>query len=317
MTQPVPMTMKSLVADYLDVRHAAGFALVHEESQLRAFALFADQRNHSGTITTDLALEWAQASRYGRQITAARRVEVLRPFMKHCVSLGRATGIVSRHACGPAHRRLAPHIYTGAEILDLLQAAACLCPKDGLRPVTYATLFGLLAATGMRLSEALQLERKDVDLDHCILTVRETKFRKSRLVPIHTTTATALRDCEAIRRYHGSTLGSAFFFVSEAGKRLASRTVEDTFDRLRKQLAWKARGGHPQPRLHDLRHTFICRAVLRGSQETTRVDSIVDAIATYVGHVKVSGTYWYLSATPELMAAASVRFECFAEGGAR
>ena len=113
MTQPVPMTMKSLVADYLDVRRAAGFALVHEESQLRAFALFADQRNHSGTITTELALEWAQASRYGRQITAARRVEVLRPFMKHCVSLGRATGIVSRHACGPAHRRLAPHIYTG------------------------------------------------------------------------------------------------------------------------------------------------------------------------------------------------------------
>lgn len=315
MTRSVP-TM-SLVEDYLAARRAAGFALLQEESQLRAFVRFTEQRNHLGPITADLALGWAQSSRHGRQITAARRVEVLRPFLKHCLALGHAAEVVPPRACGPPHRRLAPHIYAESEIRGLLQAASGLCPKGGLRPLTYFTLFGLLAASGMRLSEALWLEKEDVDLDHCLLTVRETKFRKSRLIPIHSTTAAVLGDYEAVRKRHVSTFGSPFFFVSAAGRRLANRTVEHTFYRLRAQLDWKARGGHARPRLHDLRHTFICRALLCGAPESTPVDSIVDAIATYVGHVKVSDTYWYLSATPELMSGAADRFAAFAEGGAR
>jgi len=315
MNSSVPIL--SLVEGYLTARRAAGFQLRQEESQLRAFVRFTEQRNHVGPITASMALGWAQSSRDGRQITAARRVEVLRPFLKYCLALGHATEVVPPRACGPPHRRLAPHIYTQSEIDDLLQAASSLSPKGGLRPITYLTLFGLLAASGMRLSEALWLEKEDVDLEHRLLTVRETKFRKSRLIPIHSTTAAALGDYATVRQRHVATFGSPSFFVSAAGRRLANRTVEHTFDSLRTQLNWEPRGGHPRPRLHDLRHTFVCRALLCSARDSTPVDSIVDVISTYVGHVKVSDTYWYLSATPELMSTAADRFAAFAEGGAR
>jgi integrase len=288
-----------------------------EEGQLRAFARFAEQRPNTRSIDTDLALAWAQSSRHGRQITAARRVEVLRPFLRYCVSIGQADEIPPLGICGPGHRRLAPHIYTDAEIQDLLNATANLLPLGGLRAITYYTLFGLLAVTGARLSEALGLQRDDVDMDRGILTVRQTKFRKPRLIPIHATTTGALRSYDATRRSLGAGLQCPFFIVSVKGGRLPTRTVENTFERLRDRLTWTARGGHPRPRLHDLRHSFVCRALLRNVLQSSVMDSVVDAIGTYVGHVKVSDTYWYLSATPEMMAAASDSFESFAEGGAR
>jgi integrase len=156
-----------------------------------------------------------------------------------------------------------------------------------------------------------------VNLDCRLLTVHETKFRKSRLIPVHETTAAALANYESVRQRHAPTLASPFFFPSASGKRLPNRTVEHNFDQLRTQLGWQARGGHRRPRLHDLRHTFICRALLCGVRESTLVDSLVDTISTYVGHAKVSDTYWYLSATPELMNAAADRFATFAEGGAK
>jgi integrase len=307
----------TLVEEYLAARRAAGFALLHEEGQLRAFARFTELSDNHVPITAELALSWARSSRHGRQITAARRVEVLRPFLKYCFALGHAVEVVAPGVCGPPHRRLSPHIYTEGEIGDLLNAASGLGPKGGLRPITYVTLFGLLAATGMRLSEALSLEKKDVNLNGRLLTLRETKFRKSRLIPIHETTAAALANYEGARRRDAPTLGSPFYFATASGNRLPSRTVEHNFDQLRTQLGWQARGGHDNPRLQDLRHTFICRALLYGVQDSKPVDSLVDTISTYVGHAKVSDTYWYLSATPELMNAAANRFAKFAEGDAR
>ena len=315
MTKPV--TVASLVESYLATRRSAGFDLRETGSQLHAFARFADQRRHSGPITTALALDWAQSTKHGRPITAARRVEVLRPFMKHCVALDCASEVLPPGVCGPAHRRLAPHIYTDSEIHNLLQAAMRLSPTGGLRPICYKTLFGLLAVTGMRVSEALGLEQADVNLDQRLLTIRKTKFRKSRVVPIHRTTASALHRYREVRQQRGVATGCTALFVSSIGKRLARRTVHGVFQRLRNELGWRARGGHPHPRLHDLRHTFICRALLRSQQDAVPADSIVDTIATYVGHAKVSDTYWYLSATPELLSAAAIRFTPLAEGGER
>ena len=195
----------------------------------------------------------------------------------------------------------------------MLVAAGELKP-DGLRPLTYVTLFGLLAATGMRLSEALRLERKDLNLDQPSLTVRETKFKKSRLVPIHVTTANALA---VYRNATAAVLrqpGVETFFITSEGRPMPKRTIHNTFDRLRRCLGWVARGGHAQPRIHDLRHTFICHALLRGQQDN-QLDHVADAISTYVGHAKVSDTYWYISATPELMSGASQRFSLFSAGG--
>jgi integrase len=167
----------------------------------------------------------------------------------------------------------------------------------------------------MRLSEALQLERSDVDLQRAILTVRKTKFRKSRMVPIHPSTTQALTMYQQATVISPRYPGVERLFLTPAGRSLPKRTVHNTFEKLRRSLGWIARGGHPHPRIHDLRHTFICRALLRG-QQNRQIDHVVDAISTYVGHAKVSDTYWYLSATPELMNIVSDRFACFAEGRA-
>jgi len=310
-------TMVSLVEDYLAVRRQLGFALEIAGEQLLAFARFADNAGHCGPVTFDLAVRWAQASPCPALLTSARRFEVLRPFLTYRSQFDARTVIVPRNFFGPPHRRLVPHIYTEQEIAALLQATDDLLPTDGLRPMTYRTLFGLLAVTGLRISEALHLQPQDVDLVHGILTVRRTKFRKSRLVPLHSTTVAALkRYVEAQRRQLGGQKADAFF-VSDRGKPLPKRTVHGTFESLRTRLRWIARGGHAAPRIHDLRHTFICRSLLDCYNRNQPPDHIIDTLSTYVGHAKTTDTYWYVSATPELMAVAAQRFACFVEGGGR
>jgi integrase len=177
----------------------------------------------------------------------------LRPFAKYCSQFDAGTEIVPRRFFGPAHRGLIPHIYHELEIEALLKATDNLLPVDGLRPLTYRTLFGLLAASGLRISEALHLKLQDLDLRHGILTVR-TKFRKSRLLPLHFTTVAALRRYAEARRHRFGRQGIESFLVSDRGTPLADRTVHCTFETLRRRLGWIARGGHAAPRIHDLRH---------------------------------------------------------------
>jgi integrase len=309
--------MVSLVEDYLATRRQMGFSLKIAGGQLLGFARFADKMGHHGPVTLDLAVKWVQSASLHTPLTWARRLEVLMPFLNYRLQFDASTAIVPRSYFGPAHRRLVPHIYREQEIVDLMQAADNLQPTDGLRPRTYRTLFGLLAATGLRISEALHLQAQDVDLVHGILTVRQTKFCKSRLVPIHFTTIAELkRYVEAKERQLGRQKDGAFF-ISDTGEALHDRTVHNTFEVLRTRLGWIARGGHASPRIHDIRHTFICRSLLECYRRNESPDHIMDAISTYVGHVKVSNTYWYLTATPELMTVAVQRFAQFIEGGAR
>ena len=307
-------TMVSLVEDYLQARRQMGFALAIAGQQLLAFARFADQTDHQGPVTLDLAIRWAQNAPGHKPLTAARRLEVLRPFAQYRLQFDAGAERLPSRLFGPAHHRLVPHIYTEAETASLLQAARELLPAGSLRPLTYATLFGLLASTGLRLSEALHLLLSDVELDRGLLTVRQTKFCKSRLVPLHATTMTALQEYREARLKRQSSFLNPIFFVSNGGQPLVSRTVQSTFEKLRRQLGWVARGDHPYPRLHDLRHTFLCHGLLRSYQQEQRIDNVMGALSTYVGHAKVSDTYWYLPAIPELMAVAAQRFAEFAEG---
>jgi integrase len=309
--------MVSLVEDYLAVRRQMGFALKSARGQLLGFARFADETGHRGPVTFGLAVQWVQSGSLHTPLTWARRLELLRPFLKYRSQFDEGTAIVPRNYFGPAHRRLVPHIYREQEIVALMKATDNLQPTYGLRPRTYRTLFGLLAATGLRISEAIHLQVQDVDWAHGILTVRQTKFCKSRLVPLHPTTVAELRRyVEAQERQLGRRKDGAFF-VSDGGKALPNRTVHNTFERLRTQLGWIARGGHASPRIHDFRHTFICRSLLESYRRNQSPDHIMDALSTYVGHVKVSDTYWYLTATPELMAVAAKKFAKFIEGGVR
>ena len=194
----------------------------------------------------------------------------------------------------------------------LLQQARCLLPRHGLRPATYAAYFALLVSTGLRLSEACRLTTDNADLVNGILTIRETKFRKSRLVPLHPTTTQALcryadrRDaCLAAPR-------SEYFFRTEHSPRLTRTAVETTFRRIRRRLDWTAQGRTRQPRIHDLRHTFVVRRLLRWHQEGADVDRKILALTTYLGHARVADTYWYCTAVPELLASTGQRFERFA-----
>ncbi len=320
MTAATPM--QAAVQRYLDDRRRLGFALTAPATELMRFARYADARGHRGPLTQELMLGWAREHvKRTSAVTAARRLEIVRPFAAHYRQFEPSTEVPPKAILGRAHRRLAPHIYTDEELEQLLDAAGRLPPNGGLRPLTYRILFGLITAAGLRLSEALKLTLADVDLQTAALTVRETKFRKSRCLPLHTSTIRELQLYREARNRCRSTDASAPFFVSCDDRHLAVRTVEHVFRRLQLRLGWRARGDHPSPRIQDLRHTFAVRRLQRWREVGQSIDHAMFWLCTYLGHAKISDTYWYLSGVPELMDTIGARFERFTgspgQGGAR
>jgi integrase/recombinase XerC len=307
-------TMLAAVQRYLDERRGLGFKL-RCGSELLRFARYADARGHRGPLTLDLQLDWAQDRVLDcGPATWHRRLKVLRPFSKHYRQFEPESVVPDAFTFGPGHQRLAPHIYFEYEIVALLQAASQLTPAGGLRPVTYQTLFGLLASTGMRVSEARNLQADDVDLRNGWLVIRQTKYRKSRRLPLHASVVQALREYEIIRDCTVPRTAGMAFFLSQAGTPLTQSIVNHTFGLLRRKLAWVPRGGHPMPRIHDLRHTFAVRRVQRWHEDGTTMDQCLFWLCTYLGHTKISDTYWYLTGTPELMEQVGIKFERFALG---
>lgn len=305
-------TMQQRVADYLTTRRQLGFALRIEGEQLQRFARFADERSHRGAVTVELALAWACASNRSGPIGRARRLEVVRPLAKFCVLFEPETQVPPSHLLGPAHRRVPPHIYTDEELTQLLAAATELEPVQGLRPITMRCLLGLLAATGLRVSEALHLQQADVDLEQGLLCVRQTKFRKSRYVPLHPTVRQALAAYAHLRDQRLALPRESAFFLRDNGCALGHDHAMHAFQRIRARLGWDQAPGR-RPRLYDLRHTFACNRLISWYQEGMDVHWAMPLLATYLGHAKVTDTYWYLTAVPALMAIVSERFECLAK----
>ncbi|ACC76418.1 tyrosine-type recombinase/integrase [Paraburkholderia caribensis] len=305
-------TLTGHVQDYLRVKRQMGFELRSQGPQLLAFVRFAEHCGHRGPVTLDLILRWASDTHSERPITAAKRVEVLRPFTRYLQQYAPGTEVPPPRMLGSTHHRPVPHIYSDEEVDALLIAARHLSPRGGLRPATYETLFGLLAATGMRISEALRLERSDVMLEQGMLRVRNSKFKKSRLIPLHATTVAALQRYEHARDQFLPLATDDNFFLSGWGCALKIWNAEDAFSTLRRRLGWVARGDHSAPRIHDLRHTFISNCLLRWYRRQIKVDNAIAALSTYVGHVRVTDTYWYINTIPQLMAVASQRFERYA-----
>jgi integrase len=295
--------MADRVTAYLAERRRNGFGMSISGGQLAAFARFADSREHSGPITLALASEWALSSEGRRPLTAARRIEVLRGFARFCVRYDEATVIPPRRLFGRSHRRLRPHIYTDAEIARLMAMARKL---GGLRGATCATIFGLIAACGLRISEATRLARADVNLSEGLLFIRETKFGKSRWVPLHPSVVVALRRYVKVRDADSRAAARSAFFTFDRGRSASSVNVRYAFWQLRSHLG-PPRGGHLYVRLHDLRHTFLCRRLEQWYGEGRQIDRHMLSLSTYVGHVKVTDTYWYMTATPELLALAAQR----------
>ncbi len=309
-------TVQAAVQRYLKERRQLGFQLTAPATELLRFARFADARGHAGPLTRDLQLEWArQHVRTSSAVTAARRIEILRPFAAYYRQFEVDTEVLPTNALGRGHRRLTPHIYTNEEVLQLLRHTDRLGPVGSLRPLTYRTLFGLLAALGLRLSEALNLCVGDVDLEASTITVRKTKFRKTRCLPIHASVVRALAQYRHMRDTHADSDPSAPFLVSDTGGFLPKRTVENVFERMRPRLHWKARGDHANPRLHDLRHTMVVRRVQLWHEGGISVDHAMFWLCTYLGHAKITDTYWYLTGVPELMDIVGAQFERFALAG--
>lgn len=299
------------VERYLALRRAMGYELGIAGQQLLRFAQFAERRG-ARTLTVDLAVTWAGAGA-SPPLTRARRIELIRPFARYLQQIDPATEVPPRNLFGRAHRRLTPHIFTAAELEELLAAAGRLAPPGSLRAFAYQTLFGLLAATGLRVGEALRLVLRDVDVAGRTLTIRHTKFRKSRVVALHATTAQHLG--QYLVRRERQAPATDRFFVGTRGCAINVAMADYTFQQLRTELDWQPRGGHRTVRIYDLRHTFITHRLTLWQAQGTVIDHATVALSTYVGHAKVTDTYWYLTATPELMQAASTRFQQFAAGG--
>jgi integrase len=309
-------TVMAAVQRYLKDRRRLGFELRAPATELMRFARFADARGHEGPLTRELQLEWARVHvRRTSTVTAARRLEVLRPFAAYYRQFEVNTEVLPTNALGRGHRRLTPHIYTDEEIGQLLRHADRLAPVGGLRPLTYRTLFGLLAAVGLRLSEALKLCVGDVDLSGATITVRKTKFHKSRRLPIHASVVRALTQYRRVRDAHAEADPGAPFFVSGTGGLLLKDTVEGVFARMRPQLRWQARGDYANPRLQDLRHTMAVRRVQLWHESGVSVEHAMFWLCTYLGHAKITDTYWYLTGVPELMDMVGAQFERFAFAG--
>ncbi len=212
------------------------------------------------------------------------------------------------------YQRKSPYIYTEVEISRLLDAANQLQSASGLRAITYSTLFGLIIVSGMRVSEPIALDQQDVDLTRGILTVRWTKFRKSRLIPIHTSTVEKLREYAKMKDRSSVRPKCSSFFISEQGTRLTHWSVRSTFVKLSREISLRGLNDSFGPRLHDFRHTFAVNTLLKWYQAGVDVEKNMPKLATYLGHTHVNDTYWYISAIPELLHSATKRLDKFPGG---
>lgn len=300
---------------YLAERRRLGFLLISPGLALKRFAQYVDDLGYRGPLTIEVMTDWARRNQsgWGTPETWARRLKLLRSFARHLRQFEPRTEVPDDSVFGPLQEQRAPHIYREQEIVDLLATARTLTPVGGLRPATFETLFGLLASTGLRVSEALNLLDADVDLQVGLLTVRQTKSAKSRQLPLHRSTVAALQRYRRLRNQFIPVTAQTPFFVRSRGRRLGERLADAQvrwlFIQLRKQLGWLNRGAHEAPRIHDLRHSFA----VRRDEHGTDIDQAMLALSTYMGHAKISHTYGYLTGVPELMALASGKFEQFAQ----
>jgi integrase/recombinase XerD len=304
------MTPLALAAhEYLAMRRALGYRLRTAGRCLLQFVAFLDAQGATH-ITVPLALQWAHATSSSRQAAwPALRLSMVRGFARYCSATDPATEIPPVHLLPFRPSRHRPYLYTDEEISRLLAAADQLPSRRGLRPATYRCLLSLLIVAGLRISEARRLSAHDIDWTDGVLTIRGTKFGKSRLVPLHPSSLAALADYAQRRdRLLAGRMASSFF-ISDRGKPLNPSVIYRTFYRVSRQAGLRAPGASHGPRLHDFRHRCALRTLVEWYRAGEDVERRLPVLSTYLGHVSVSDTYWYLTACPELLGQATMRLE--------
>jgi integrase/recombinase XerD len=299
--------LRTALEEYLALRRALGFKLRLAGGLLHRFLQFAEKKGAS-FITTELALKWATEPKCDPS-QWANRLGMVRRFAQYRSATDTRTEIPPQDLLPHRYRRKPPYIYRDDEVAGLIQAAQQLPSPLGLRAATYSTLFGLISVTGMRISEPIHLDRDDVDLAQGILTVRQTKFGKSRWVPVHPSTQRVLRRYADLRDRIFPRPGTPSFFVSERGTRLTDCTVRWTFVRLSHRIGLRGPSDRHGPRIHDLRHAWVIRTLRRCYRAGEDVERRLPVITTYLGHGHMTDTYWYFSATPDLLKLAAARLD--------
>jgi integrase/recombinase XerD len=299
-------TLASHVEDYLAIRCGLGFKLRTERRMLADFARFMDSVG-SSTITVDIALQWATMPSGVGHAYLAQRMRAIRGFARYLHAIDPATEIPPLELLPARRHRPTPHIYTEPEIAALMAAAGTLRPA--LRAATIQTLIGLLACTGIRISEAFALDRADIDATNRLLRIRDSKYGKSREVLIDDSTLAALHTYLARRDELRPTADPVCVFVSSWGARLNHKAFHPAFARIRRAAGIIGSTPGPRPRAHDLRHTFAVNTLLGWYRAGDDVAAKLPLLSTYLGHVDPAATYWYLSAVPELLGLAAERLE--------
>jgi integrase len=299
------------------MRRVLGYKLLDVGNGLIDFVTFMERHNASH-VTQALALAWAQQSSNVQPAQWAKRLSFVRGFARHHSATDPRTQIPP-YGLLPFHpKRARPYLYSDEEIYSLLQAALKMPSHHAggkLRPWVYHCLFGLLSVAGLRLGEAQNLELRDVDLKAAVLTIRGTKFGKSRLVPLHSSTCTVLAKYIARRQRHWAGRAvSSYLFVSSMGNRLDAGDIHRTFYALSRKVGLRGPSASRGPRLHDMRHRFATNTLVQWYRSGQDPERRLPLLSTYLGHVHVSDTQWYLESSPELMREAMQRLQQSWEG---
>lgn len=300
------------LADYLAVRRSLGYKLENAARLLAQFVLYL-QEHDERTITTELALAWATLPA-GADAWHALRLSVIRGFASHLHSLDPSHDVPPAGLLRGHPRRATPYIYSEQEIAMLITLADVIGTPH--RRATIRTLIGLLTVTGMRVGEAIRLDRSDVDFSAAVLIVRDSKFGKTRELPVQQSTVQALGDYLDREDRPRARRGTDALLLSQAGTRLRYSSVSQAFVLIVRCAALKPRGAS-RPTMHALRHTFAVRSLLDAYRSGDDVESRLAALSTYLGHVDPGATYWYLQGAPELMALAAERLSQNLEGATR
>lgn len=304
-------TLHQALADYLRVRRSLGYKLQRSEKLLRQFLNYLDAAG-AESISTEHALTWACQTGPSHSSWRSQRLAVVRGFARYLQSIDIDAEVPPQDLLPWQSRRASPYLYTEQEIMALIEAAKTL--GSPFRTATYQTLIGLLAVTGMRVGEAIGLDCNDLNAQYAVLTVRHAKFNKNRELPLHVTTVAALQRYLKQRNRAQCQIKTPALLVSLAGTRLLYANVQHTFQRLVNQAGLKARTRACRPRLHDIRHSFAVNTLIDAYQQGADTQQRLTLLSTYLGHADPGWTYWYLSASPELLGQAAERLTLHSGG---
>ena len=298
--------VRKAIKKYLQERRALGFKLYDAGHLLFQFADYLE-KHKTTIITQELAMRWACLSDKCQPKYWAQRLSAVRIFARYYSAIDPRTEIPAQGLLPFNNKRTIPYIYTEKQILRLIKAARTLYSKTGIRASTFVSLFSLLTVTGMRIGELIGLDREDVDLEEGVLLVKKAKHDRKRLIPVHLSTVKALQRYVRHRDKACPKPKTTSFFVSETGIRLTASMVRWNFNKLSCQIGLRNPSDSSGPRIHDMRHTFAVHMMQNWYRQGKNVEKLLPQLAVYLGHRNLNCTYWYMTATPELLKLAAER----------